>query len=382
MKTDLLTSLRKYKVTDKRDPIENFITEAFAWLLKNHDNFSSFFIKEMKEKLNSNIIVSKKANWFTQKNFNGVFPDMVCEFDNNSFVFEHKAWSYLHENQLSNYREYASKNYSTSYIILITAHEKQHEQKPDLALCWYDVYKIIDRWFVNKDNEAFFMFTSFQNLLVHEGMGPAAPISHSSILSYYSARYFVKTTLDLITRIFNKEKETFQSIFKTEKDFELVNKGNEWGRIGLSMLNNWRPGIFVGFMIDGEAHETKPVLGERSPDFSIILSFDEDLHNSYPGNENYIGLVEHLQVEIEKLDDNWNFYNHIKDETVEKKNYWHPIHIRKPMIDLFKGTLTAEEQEKRFIDATNIILPMIINTEYYIKLKNDLKESTKAQHAI
>lgn len=42
MKTDLLTSLRKYKVTDKQDPIENFITEAFAWLLKNYDDFSFF----------------------------------------------------------------------------------------------------------------------------------------------------------------------------------------------------------------------------------------------------------------------------------------------------------------------------------------------------
>ena len=109
MKIDLLTSLRKYKVTDKRDPIENFMTEAFAWLLKNYESFSSFFVKEMIEKLNSDITVSKKINWFTQKNFNGVFPDMVCEFDNNSIVFEHKARSCLHEDQLKNYREYAKK---------------------------------------------------------------------------------------------------------------------------------------------------------------------------------------------------------------------------------------------------------------------------------
>jgi hypothetical protein len=84
-----------------------------------------------------------------------------------------------------------------------------------------------------------------------------------------------------------------------------------------------------------------------------------------------------LQEEVEKLDDNWNFYNHINDETVDKKNYWHPIHIRKPMIDLFKGTVTAEEQENKFIEAVNTILPIIIQSEYFKNLKNDMKEIVK-----
>ena len=103
MKNDLLTSLRKYRITHKRDSKENFITEAFAWLLKNYPNFSSYFIKDLKNRLNSTINVSENLKWDTQKNFDGVYPDMVCEFDDNAFVFEHKAWSYLHQNQLQNY---------------------------------------------------------------------------------------------------------------------------------------------------------------------------------------------------------------------------------------------------------------------------------------
>ncbi len=374
MKTDLLTSLRKYKKTANADPIENFITEAFAWLLKNHDNFSSFFIKEIQEKLNSNITIPKKVNWVTQKNCNGVFPDMVCEFENSSFIFEHKARCPLHEGQLNNYRKYANENYSTYYIILITAQEKEHTQNPDLALCWRHIYKIIERWLNDKSDEDLFMFKSFQNLLVNEGMGPPSPISHNSILSYYSARNFKKETLNLITRIFNNKKKTFESIFN-EDYFNLTKQDNYCGRIGLSMfdLNNWKPGIFVGFMIDGEDHKTKSILGERSPDFSIILSFDGILHKIYPKNENYQNLVNYLQKEIEKLNDNWNFYNHIEDEMVTSPNPWHPIHIRKPMLDLFRGTSTAEEQDKKFIEATKTILQIITVTEYYVKLKNDLK---------
>lgn len=377
MKTDLLTSLRKYKVTDKQDPIENFITEAFAWLLKNYDDFSFFFIKEILEKLNSDLVVSEKPNWSTQKNFNGFFPDMVCEFNNNSLVFEHKAWTSLHENQLNNYKKHSNRIYNTSYIILITADKKQHEQNPDLAFCWYDIYKIIDRWLDNKENESLFMFKSFQNLLVNEGLGPAAPISHNSILSYYSARSFTNNTLELIKRVFNNKQDFFHSIFITEKDYKIVNKGKEWGRIGLSLLKNWSPAIFVGFLVDGEDHATLPILGKRSPDFSIILSFDLNKYPEYYKNNNYINLLNYLQEEVEKLDDNWNFYNHINDETVNKKNYWHPIHIRKPMIDLFKGTVTAEEQENKFIEAVNTILPIIIQSEYFKNLKNDMKEIVK-----
>ena len=377
MKNDLLTSLRKYRVTDKKDPIENFITEAFAWLLKNYPSFSSFFIKDLKVRLNSTINVSENLKWDTQKNFGGVYPDMVCEFDKNAFVFEHKAWSELHTNQLQNYRSYAKENYSSYYLILITAHETQHKQNPDLALCWYDVYKIIGRWLheneSESDNDKFFLFLNFQNLLVHEGMGPAAPISHNSILSYYSARGFVKSTLDLITKIFNKEKEFFDLLFQNEEDYELINRGKQWGRFGLSMLKNWNPGIFVGFMIDGEDHKTTPIYGERSPDFTIILSFNIDFCKSYHQSKTYKSLVSYLENEISKLN-GWNFYHHIEDDNVEKKNYWHPIHIRKPMIDLFEGTITAEDQEKRFIEATKEIIPIIIKSKYYQNLKNDIKK--------
>ena len=220
MKSDLLTSLRKYKITE-RDPIENFITEAFAWLLKNYDSFSSFFINEITSRLNTGIDVPKKVSWITQKNFGGVFPDMVCEFDDNCFVFEHKAWSSLHENQLNNYREYAEKNYKKSYIILITAQDKQHKQDPDLAICWYDVYKIISDWVDNnKNTDDLFMFSSFQDLLVNEGMGPAALISRNSIISYYPAKEFIGNTLNLVTRIYEKEEKTFRSIFKKFKEEE------------------------------------------------------------------------------------------------------------------------------------------------------------------
>jgi len=386
MDNDLFNSLRKYKKTDKLDPIENFITEAFAWLLKNYPKFSSYFLNEIRSEINSQNFIPDNVSWYTQKNFNGVFPDMVCEYDKCALIFEHKAWKKLSDGQLAKYKKFGNENYQQNYLILITGTEKHHEQNPDLALCWYNIHRIIDHWLDNKnDSNNYFIFRSFQNLLVQEGMGPAAPISYNSILSYYSARSFENDVFSLTTRIFKKEISNFKRLFKNEKkDFELGYNKNKilWGRIGFSLFSyeNWLPGFFVGIMVDGSDHFTNPVNGKYSnPDFTINLSFHKSVHSVYSINKNYIELVKYLEDKIRKLNKGWDFYHHIKDDDAKVKNYYHPIHIRKPMLELLRGTMHSEEQENRFMEAVNEILPIILNSEHYINLKNDLKEVMKEQ---
>ena len=46
METGLLESLRKYRPREGKDPLENFITEAFAWILNNYSDFAEFFINK------------------------------------------------------------------------------------------------------------------------------------------------------------------------------------------------------------------------------------------------------------------------------------------------------------------------------------------------
>lgn len=371
MKADLLTSLRRYNVTDKRDPIENFLTEAFAWLLSSHDDFASFFLGQITEALQIKMEVPHKKSWSTQKNFSGFFPDMICEFEKGCFVFEHKVWAHLHDDQLSNYRVYAEKNYDFSCLILITGHEKQHDQDPDLALCWHNVYKYIDGWLEGKEGKDYFMFESFQNLLVQEGLGPSAPISHNSILSYYSAFSLVDNTIKLVSSVFNNEKKVFDSIFGDQESYELQDDGSKYGRIGLSMFKVWSPGVFVGFLINGKDHCTTSLLGERSPDFSVILSFDKKFHNTYLDYENYNLFVKYLEDEIHVLGDGWNLYHHVLDKNVSSANKWHPIHIRKPMIELLQGTITTQDQSKRFVDASRTILGIIKKSESFYAMKKE-----------
>jgi len=45
METGLLESLRTYRSGEEKFPLENFLTEAFAWISNNHSDFSEFFLE-------------------------------------------------------------------------------------------------------------------------------------------------------------------------------------------------------------------------------------------------------------------------------------------------------------------------------------------------
>ena len=377
METGLLESLRKYRPRENKDPLENFITEAFAWILNNHPDFSEFFIDDISSKMQIQGMKGKDCEWRTQYNFDGVFPDMVCRSNNTAIVFENKAWSSLHENQLKNYKDYASKNFDESKIVLITATKYQHAQNPDLALCWSDIYKLISAWLDNNSDSPF-IFGDFLRLLKSEGMGPPAPISHKSILYYYASIDLKQNIGNLIKRV---ENEDWSKNIKQDFKLSVVNEkrglayGERWGRMGLDLLNSWTPGIFVGILLDGKDHCTKPINAAKGPDFCLILDFGSNLHSQYPSNRHYIEFVKIVSKKITDLNNGWEFYHHLDDNEVKNKNKWHPIHIRKPMLDVFVGSKTIEEQTNRFYETANQIIKIVTDEACFWFLKDEMKKT-------
>lgn len=376
MKHNLLISLRKYRPREGHDPLENFITEAFCWILKSYDEFSVFFIDHLFEKMNIEKKVIENPKWSTQANFGGVFPDMLCEFgDNAALVFENKAWAELHHNQINNYRTHATEKYNESYIILITATVRQHNQKPDLALCWSDVYKIIQNWIAQENNGNDFIFNDFLELIKNEGMAPPAPISHEAIQSYFAGMELKNQVINLVNRMkhsdWSKVELPLNQCLKEGRIGE--------GRFGLDLLSDWKPAVFIGFLLDGADHCTLPVLGTKSPDFCVIISFATFLHNTYPTSETYKTFVSMIRKQIDELNQDWSFYHHIEDKDAKKINKWHPIHIRKPMLELFKGTMTPEEQDVRFMESAEQILNIIFKSDEFKKLNAECIQLAKEQ---
>lgn len=384
-KTSLLTALRKYRPRDKSDPLENFITEAFAWLLHNHEGFGRFFFGKVASELQfATDVALENLVWSTQVNYGGVYPDMICQAGRLGLVFEHKAWAHLHENQLSNYRAEAEKEFGAKEnfrVVLITGGSHQHDQNPDLALCWHHIYRWIKDWKDQREYAPDYMFDDFCQLLEAEGMGPPAPISHQAILSYLPAQNFEFNLGHLINRV---SKYAWGNILPEEayKLHMSETRGrpwgdDRWGRIGLNLFGmdgiHWSPGIFVGFLMDSWDHNVA-WLNPTCPDFSVILDFKVQLFPDYDQHPLYMSMKAELRDKIQCELPDLEFHDHL-ESGVDNPNRWHPIHIRMPMVDLFRGTITAEDQDKRFIEKASSILKIIAACEPFWSLRKELQKS-------
>ena len=155
MTDSLFSALRKYAKSEAINPIENFITEGFAWLLRDKEVLSSEFVDYLRDRLpHPNAVTRDSPKWDTQHTFAGGRIDMLADFGSFVFIFEHKVWSSLAPGVLDKYRSYASNNPKWSKgdiqkhnkLILITGSTYHHQQSPDLALTWSDIHKFLSGW--------------------------------------------------------------------------------------------------------------------------------------------------------------------------------------------------------------------------------------------
>ena len=351
--TGLLSALRKYRVRDNSDPIENFVTEAFAWLLKTDSNFSTYFLMTLHEKHSEDETDFQDAHWDTQCNWDKKFPDMVCTIGEAEaafvYVFEHKVWSHLHQNQLANYRAYAEERYKGCYkLILLTAHRGQHDQNPDEAICWSDVYTRIEGYLRKMGDTATrtdtpsiaFIFSDFLNLLEELGLAPLGAFKHGEIACYSSNfRDRMNSFWEVVSAELNKslfsglDPESRAQILQCQ-DFHIEKQPDKWGRIGITLFRENRPSIFVGVILDVADHFIQYSTG-KGPDCSIMLCFDEAFH-SYRNSSDYQNLTNQLSETFDGSDaaEGWLAYDHLCDQNATRKNYNHPFYIRKPLVDV------------------------------------------------
>ena len=170
-----------------------------------------------------------------------------------------------------------------------------------------------------------------------------------------------------------------------KKDYDLsipIQRGKDdyYGRIGIDLLawdkpnSDHGPGnIFVGILLDGEDHKTEPIDRVKGPDFCLIISFSYSLLNFYNKKEEYKKLVEELSKKVAQLNDGWEFYNHLDDHNEPNKH--HPIHIRKPMLDVFLGTESCEDQEERFYEAASELIKLVAEEDSFWELRDACKKN-------
>lgn len=175
-KESIFTFIEKYKPLEGMDPQENFITQIFAWLLKNNEDFQYCFIKYLSEKYNNTEIngLGRSLNVNTQVNVicdDGSigYIDMLVDNGETYLIFEHKVSSCLSDNQINKYITATDFTDKKTISILITFDRAQFEQAADISITWRDVHRFISQEYLysNKD----FMVGQFEQYLRESNMG-------------------------------------------------------------------------------------------------------------------------------------------------------------------------------------------------------------------
>lgn len=140
------------------------------------------------------------------------------------------------------------------------------------------------------------------------------------------------------------------------------------GRLGIDLLTPWRPGVFVGVMVDPRDHRCGFSSPTAGADFDLIVSL---AYNNRTGsgtfqpycadNKAFRSQPEYLRL-LERLGSDsggFSFHDHVRE--VARPNLWHPIHLRKSLADVFAGATTQDQRYARWLDAARQALSVLLS---------------------
>lgn len=325
---NLFKSLYTYRPRGGFSPSENFLTESFAYVLRNNHNlFKDYVFQICQEE-----IVYDDYSIETQKSFQIndfiVYPDLTITFWNDKHKYlilcEHKWGSPLNISQLQNYRAVLDK-FNGYRLVFIGVDEFQKSgalEICDKAFLWQDIFKLLQNY---QDD---ILIKELSEFLSFEGLCPREPFSNTNIQSYI----FGKNIPDICK---NFIKKLSQPQFKWDMlPKDIMNErclcGERWGRIGIDFgknhnkSENWIPyNLFIGFLIDEVDHKVKFV-SNNSFDFMISFDLNPTIEFRREINNDIIKSLHNLNLNI------------VIDTRDSLENKWRFLLIRKPLIEILK----------------------------------------------
>ncbi|WP_435249981.1 hypothetical protein ACMAZD_25630 [Vibrio sp. nBUS_14] len=187
------------------------------------------------------------------------------------------------------------------------------------------------------------------------GLIAVSPVNPLSVSYYFEVKQLEKQLYDIANQNINRDWpiQTLNSgALYNRAPFQRNTRGkfDAWGRIGLEFNNvskeyndgGWNPGIFCGFLIDGEDHCLGFLLEEHNEPLAVLLmDIDEHLHSKLQSE----GLFKQFVDEI-RLPKGWCLIDRtLSNETI---NSWHPLIIYRKLSDFIGSASTVDQQSETF----------------------------------
>ena len=125
-----------------------------------------------------------------------------------------------------------------------------------------------------------------------------------------------------------------------------------WGRMGINVgSSSWKPGLFLGVLVDGKDHRVGLLDPDGGADLAVILNVNRKAGkegidgDAFVRQPEWLELVAHLRTNAGPL----VFVDHLL--TSPRPNRWHPVHLVRPLADLWAGLEGPEDRYKALLDS-------------------------------
>ena len=410
----LFSALRSYAPLPGRDAREDYLTELFAWLLRNVPSLCNAYTAYLFKQLAINdLIINDKPFIKTQvsirldnsSDYQIGRIDMVIVVNNMyCFVCEHKVLSSLSDNQIDKYMsntESLKQVLSAETVVereemqfcsvLLTLYRSQHTQPADISIIWSDVYSIVSSLLsgseIDLSSKDRFLLSDFLGYLSVNGMEPLPPIQEDIVRKYSKVDNNSEDNDSLLRPLYSYFGQLVNIDWEAEcpgisklQDNCIIpgaipewpksiidpkfNK-KRWGRCGIDFYDTLSPSLFVGVIIDGgKDHKLKPLDEDKGMDFVIIL--DSCSSEFVKGGKKR---VKQIRLEVAKCDWYSRLSKRLKSDSglfdcktvTELDNPHRLLILRRPLLDILSECeVTPESQvevlKKVMIEGINLIL--------------------------
>lgn len=359
MNSGLLASVRKYPIGEL-DPFENFLTEAWAAVLRNVPELATSFLA-MVTGLQENKI--QDPVWSTQVRLprrKGIV-DLKVETESFICIFEHKTGTALSPDQLIRYisEEKRTSGEAPVYAGVIAGNNVSSICAEISPRPWTSTWVELANWiqtfssrkeFADLDPVKQFITRDFLNLLILEGFRPMEKIEPVVLESYFKAQEAGARIKQLFQNI--RDQYDWSSVYRvvprSDGKQHPRTVREHYGRVGivLSGYEDWIPNLTFAVVLDGEDHAIEPSDRNAGPDLCLIVDIDRKFKKlPYYELDEYKAMQSQMAEFAKKLGRGWIFYDHLADKG-RAANFWHPLYIRKPFSAVIADAKSPKEQLK------------------------------------
>lgn len=356
MTGNLFSSLFSYRPRENLLPKENFLTEAFAWVLRDNPALASQLISLILHESGDENVSFTKFKIETQEsyptkripnapdvNIQLVRPDMeICFRDTNNnphwILFEHKWERSADDKQLLQYRKLLDSATERGHLVFIGRDVAPRDfaihAELDLILTWTEIYRLITT-IKNKT----FLAEHFLLFLEDHNMAPLKPFESDELIGYVKGMNVEDKCVKLIRRLLDS-KVSWHFLPHPFRDVSVTAPSNSFGRIGIQFVPEWRPGLFAGFYLNPYDLKLPLVNEEKSIDLALFLDADPGDRPKREELESALSRIDGIVQDHAKTNN-----RKIKVTVTGFKNRWRILAIQESLQDVIDMNPVNDEQQ-------------------------------------